>query len=88
MFLASISIRREGYYGTFGAPDPAKPLRATVEVVGQHGKIELNLSPELSKRVVEVVADEIAAAGRATAEAMVASFLDTPLIEAEANQES
>ena len=75
MFVNSISIRRDGYLG-YGKPDHSPPLKATIEVEGQHGKVELNLSADLSKRVVEIIADEIAAAGRATAEALTASCLN------------
>lgn len=84
MFVTRISIARDGYY-SYTKPDPTKPLRATVEVQGQTGKVELNLSPELSERVVAVIADEIAAAGRATAEALTASCLEAfPKLESQA----
>jgi hypothetical protein len=78
MFVTAVSIRREGYYGSYGGgkADPAKPFHATIEVHGQHGKVELNVSPDLSARIIEVVADEIAAAGKATADAMTASFIN------------
>jgi hypothetical protein len=76
MFVTSISIRRDGYYGaSYGKPDPAKPFRTTIEVLGNHGKIELELSPDMSRRIVDIVADEVAAAGRATAEAMTAECI-------------
>jgi len=75
MFVAAISIRREGYY-TYGTPDPSKPFTATVEVHGQHNKTELRLSPEMSRRVVEIIAEEIAMAGREVADAMVASCIN------------
>ncbi len=75
MFVNSISIRREGYYGSFGKPDPTKPFTATIEVEGQQGKVELNLSAAMSEKIVAIIADEVAAAGRAAAEAMVASCL-------------
>jgi hypothetical protein len=74
VFVNRISITREGFYG-YGKSDPSKPLRTTIEVEGQHGKIELNLSPELSDRVVKIVAEEIAAAGRETAAALTAQCL-------------
>lgn len=78
MFVTSINIRREGYYGSYGGgtAKPDKPFNATIEVHGQHGKVELNLSPDMSARIVAIIADEVAAAGRATAEAMTASVLD------------
>lgn len=76
MFVNRISIARDGYFG-YGKPDPTKPLKASIEVEGQHGKVELNLSPELSDKVVKIIANEIVAAGRATAEALTAQCLET-----------
>lgn len=82
MFVTRIAVQREGYYGAYGKPDPSKPLRATIEVLGQHGKIELNLSPEMSDRIVGIIAEEVAAAGRATAEAMTADVLNVSALPA------
>ena len=73
MFVNAISIRRDGYYGSSG--DPSKPFRTTIEVQGQHGKVELTLSPAMSEKIVAIIAEEVAAAGRATAEAMTAQCL-------------
>jgi hypothetical protein len=75
MNVKSISIRRAGDYSSYGKVDPSKPLMATVEVEGAYGKVELSLDANMSRRIVEIIADEIAAAGRATAEAMVASVI-------------
>ena len=77
MFVTQIAVRREGYYGHgYGSKaDPSKPFHATIEVLGQTGKIELNLTPEMSARVVAIIADEVAQAGRAAAEAMTAEVL-------------
>lgn len=73
MFIGSIEIRREGYIGSlYGKPDPSKPFLAKIEVHGSRTKTEMVLSPEMSARIVEIIADEVAASGRATAEAMVA----------------
>lgn len=83
MFVAAISIRKQGYYVYGGKADATKPYEATIEVQGEHGKVELRLSPDLSQRVLEIIADEVAAAGKATAEAMVASFINLPQIEQE-----
>lgn len=74
MFITSINITRDGYYG-YGKHDPSKPLRATVAVEGQHGKVELNLSPEASNRMVALIADEIVSATSATAALMTSSVL-------------
>jgi hypothetical protein len=76
MLVRSISIRREGDLYGYGNVDPSKPFRATIEVQGQHGKVELNLSPAMSERIVAIIADEVAAAGRATAEAMTAAVMN------------
>jgi len=76
MFIGRIEISRVGYIGHgYGTPDANKPFLAKIEVFGTQVKTELLLSEELSRRVVEIVADEVAAAGRATAEAMVAEAM-------------
>jgi hypothetical protein len=74
MFIRTIRVDRDGDYG-YGRMDPSKPFRAVVQVEGQHGKIELNLSTDLSAKIMEVIADEIVAASKATAEAMTADIL-------------
>lgn len=86
MFVTSVSMRRQGYYGaSYGKADPAKPFDITIEVNGQHGKIELNLRPELSERIIALIASEIAEAGRVTAEALTASFIAAvPALEEQA----
>lgn len=77
MFITAINIHRDGYFG-YGKHDPSKPLRATVAVEGQHGKVELNLSPEASDRMVALIADEIVAATKATAQLMTSGVLNAP----------
>lgn len=82
----AITVLREGYYpglfqSSIGKDAAARPFTAKIEVQGAQGKVELQLSPELSKRVVDIIADEVAAAGRATAEAMVASMITAPALE-------
>lgn len=84
MYVNAISVRREGYYGSGYRSDPSKPLRCTVEVQGESGKTELNLSPEASNRIVALIADELAASARAVAKAMTASFINAqPALPAE-----
>lgn len=76
MFIGRVEISRVGYYGYgHGSPDKSKPFIAKIEVYGNQNKTELTLTEELSRRIVEIVADEIAAAGRAVADAMVADAL-------------
>ena len=74
MFVNRIDITRDGYYG-YGKADPTKPLKCSIEVQGEHGKIELKLSPDMSNKIVALIADEIVVAGKATAEALTASCL-------------
>lgn len=84
MFLKAISITREGYYpGSYHKADPSKPLRCTVEVEGPMGKTELNLPPEVSDRIVALIADELATEARKVAEAMTVQFIEaTPALPA------
>lgn len=83
MFIGRIEISRVGYIGMgYGTPDASKPFLAKIEVFGTQSKTELLLSEELSRRVVEIVADEIAASGRATAEALVAEALNVSALPA------
>jgi hypothetical protein len=83
VFLTRLTVAREGYSSYYGTPDPSKPFRATVEVSGTSGKVELNLSEALSAKIVAVVAEEVAAAGRATAEMMTADALTIAALPAE-----
>lgn len=76
MIVTRISVTRQGWYASYQKPDAIKPLRATVEVYGEHGKVELNLGEEASDRIVALIADEIADAGRRTAELLTAKALE------------
>lgn len=83
MFVTSISIRREGYYGSsYGRADPSKPFHATIELHGSSGKVELNIAPEMSQKIVELIADEVAEAGRETAKALTAQCLNVVALPA------
>ena len=81
MIVRSISIRREGDFSSYTAPDLSKPFRATIEVNGTFGKIEMLLSADMSRRIVDIIAEEVAAAGRATAQAMTAECFNAPALE-------
>lgn len=74
LVLNRVTIHRKGLH-SWDKADPASPFHATIELQGATGKVELNLSEALSRRIVEIVADEVVAAGRATAEAMVADAM-------------
>ena len=83
MIVKAISIRRvtKSFYAE---PKGDEQFAATLELVGEYGKVELRLSPDMSQRIVEIVADEIAKAGRATAEALTAEVISgQPLLAAE-----
>jgi hypothetical protein len=83
MIVRSISIRRVGDYGLYGTPvNASKPFQATIEVQGENGKVELLLSPDMSASIVAIIADEVAAAGRATAEAMTAEVFNVVALAA------
>lgn len=83
MIVTRISVAREGWYASYAKPDASKPLRATVEVYGETGKVELNLGPEASDRIVALIADEIADAGRRTAELLTAKALEAKPVVAQ-----
>jgi len=77
MFLAAITITREGYYpGGYHKADPSKPLRAVVQIDGPLGKTELNLPPETSDRIIALIADEVAEQSKRVAEAMTRQFIE------------
>lgn len=85
MIVQAISIRREGYsfgYSSYRDADASKPFHATVEIHGRSGKTELQLSPEMSKRILDVIADEVVASSRATADAMTADILEATALPA------
>lgn len=74
MILRRVMISRENDY-SYKPIDPKSPFRATIEVENSTGKVELNLSAELSQKIVAIIAEEVAAAGRATAEIMIADAM-------------
>jgi hypothetical protein len=83
MIIRSVHIDRKGQY-SFEPVNQSIPFIATIMLDGKSGKIELLLSEELSRRIMEVVADEVVAASRATAEAMTAEILDVAALPAPA----
>lgn len=83
MIVRNISIAREGDYG-YGAVNPEKPFLAKIKVEGRNGTTELFLSPDLSRSIMSIVADAVAAAGRETAEAMTAEVFNGALLPAPA----
>lgn len=74
LVLNRVMITRGGIH-SWDRVDASAPFKATIELQGASGKVELNLSEDLSRRIVEIVADEVVAAGRATAEAMIADAM-------------
>ena len=74
MFLRRLTVAREGHYG-YGAVKPDAPLETVVEIEGGNGKVELKLGPDVGKRIVAVIAEELAEESKRVAEAMTADFL-------------
>ena len=76
MIVSKIEIRKQGYYGGYsGAPKAETPYDCTIEIYGQSGKVELNLSPELTTRLMAIIGDEVVASSKRTAEAMTAEII-------------
>lgn len=75
MQVNRVSLARAGYYGQANYRK-SDHFNCTVEVVGDTGKIELAIPPEISVQIMAVIAEQIAEAGRAVADMMVAdSFI-------------
>lgn len=80
MYITTINIAREGFISPlYSRADPTKPFVAKIGIQSQTGEMVLHLSPEVSGRVMALIADEVAAAGRAAAEAMTAECFMTAL---------
>lgn len=75
MLVRSISIRRVGDYGSYHAIDASKPFQCSIATEDNNAKVELIVSPELSAKIVALIAEEVATAGKKTAEAMVADMM-------------
>jgi hypothetical protein len=76
VIVSKIEIRKQGYYGGYsGAPKAETPYDCTIEIYGQSGKVELNLSPELTTRLMAIIGDEVVASSKRTAEAMTAEII-------------
>ena len=91
MHIRSVHITRKGHYNYAGEKlDVSQPFLCTVETQSAEGKMELVLSPHLSERILEIIAEELAASARETAEAMVASVFTSSasLIEAPVEEAS
>jgi hypothetical protein len=81
MNVRSISVRRADDWG-HGPVNLTKPFIASIVVEGTTSKVELILSAEVSERVVRLIAEEVAEAGRVTAQAMVAEAFNQPALSA------
>lgn len=75
MFVREITIKREGDYG-FNTVNPSKPMIAKIKVEGQSIETMIVLSEAVSTRVLQIIADEVAAAGRVVAQSMVAGLFE------------
>lgn len=73
MHVRSVTLLREGAYGFDGEKvDPMKPFICKVSIVGQTGKHELTLPPEVSTHIMFLIAEELAEAGKRVAVMMTA----------------
>ncbi len=73
MHVRSVTLLREGAYGFDGEKvDPTKPFICKVSIVGQTGKHELTLPPEVSTHIMYLIAEELAEAGKRVAAMMQA----------------
>ncbi len=54
----------------------SKTFAGSVEFTGSYGKVELNLSDEIARRVLNLVADEMVASSREVAKMMTGEILD------------
>lgn len=84
MIVQRISISPRTYYSP---PSAENPMIAKITIKGQQNETELALDPEMSQRILAIVADEFAASARRIAENMVAEVitataLPAPVIEA------
>jgi hypothetical protein len=84
MIVRSINIAREGDYGQYGAVAATKPFIARIKVEGISGNVELVLSSDMSAAIVKLIAKEVAAAGKATAQAMTAECLNVVALPSKA----
>ena len=76
MYLSRLTIERVGKYGR--SDSAGDPLVATVKVANDVGDQTIRLSDECSRRVLAIIADELVAAVRQTAQ-IVASDIVTAL---------
>lgn len=74
MIIKSISIRRAGYY-SYGKAKADDPFVAQIEVESPHGEVKLNIEADRTQRIVALIADLIAEAGKQTAAAMTAEVI-------------
>lgn len=79
MFVRSIEIKREDDFG-YGSVSVEKPLIAKIKIEGRATETVVTLSEETSQRVLHIISEELAAAARATVEAMVADIFTIPAL--------
>lgn len=81
MHIRSITITRDGDYG-YGAVDASKPFTAKIKVVGRSSEMEIALDNAMSQRVLDLIAEEVAKAGREVANAMTAEVFQAVALPA------
>lgn len=74
MRVRSLSMRREGDYGSaYGKVDYSKPFQTTIEMEGNGNELKLQIGPEVSEKIMALIADEVVKAGKIAAEALTFS---------------
>ena len=83
MHVRSVTLLREGAYGFDGENvDPTKPFVCKVSIVGQTGKHEIHLPAEVSARIMNLIASELAEEGRRVAQMMTANAFEVQSLPA------
>lgn len=84
MIISQILIRKQGYYSGLSGRDvkAETPYNCTIEISGTSGKTELDLSPELTTRLMAVIGEEVVASSKRTAEAMTAEIITVAALPA------
>lgn len=84
MILEKIEINR-GYYSKY-TTDTLPPLKGSVTFKGSSNTLEIELTEELSTRIIAICADEIVKATKAAAEIMTADIINSvPAIAGESS---
>ena len=76
LILEKIDINR-GYYSKYTHSEELPALKGSVTFKGSSNTLEIELTEELSKRIIEICAEEIVKATKAAAEIMTADIINS-----------